>query len=87
MAARTAKLHLTPGGYGGTVEVDGQRLTGIRNLTLTSGIGNIPVLTLELLMHEVEVDGELIVTVPDKTRDALVTLGWTPPSDSPGALS
>ncbi|MFJ2029439.1 hypothetical protein [Streptosporangium sp. NPDC087985] len=44
-------------------------------------IADLPGLTVDLLMHEVEVDGEMVVSVPDRTRDALIALGWTPPAE------
>ncbi|OUC99330.1 hypothetical protein [Streptosporangium minutum] len=85
MAARTAKLHLTPGFLGSTVEVDGQKLTGIRALDLHTAVNELPTITLDLIIREVDVDGEAIVTVPDKTHAALVALGWTPPAEpAPG---
>lgn len=36
-------------------------------------------LVLDLLVHEVVVDGEMKVVVPTATHEALAGLGWTPP--------
>jgi hypothetical protein len=83
--ARTAKLHLTPGGYGSTIEIDGQKLTGVRGIDLSSAINEMPALTLDLIIREVEIDGEVIASVPDKTKATLIKLGWTPPADDPEA--
>lgn len=81
MATRNARLHLTPGGTGSFVELDGQRLPGVRGVTLTHKVRRTPTITVDLVMHEIEVDGEMTVTVPDKTREALIALGWTPPGE------
>lgn len=78
--ARVAKLHLTPGGFGSEIEVDGQRIPHVRSVHLDAKVMELPSLTLDLLLHEVEIDGVMNVTVPDETRDALIALGWTPPA-------
>jgi len=74
MLERHAKLSVHDGQ--GTVELD-----GVRKLVLDAGVGVRPRLTVELLVHEIEVDGKTEVTVPVKTREALVALGWTPPPE------
>lgn len=79
MIKRHAKLNLTPGG--GTVEVNGEPLKGVRNVSLTAGVNAFPALTVDLLLHEVEVNGEVLITVPEKTAASLLALGWTPPAD------
>lgn len=38
---------------------------------------------VDLVLHTSRVEGDAHVTVPDVTRDALITLGWTPPVDEP----
>lgn len=75
---RTAKVNLTRDGRG-TIEVNGQALHGVRGLTVTSEAGGVPHLTLDFVIYELELDGELVVTVPPKTAASLVALGWTPP--------
>ena len=79
MSLSKAKLKLQVGR--GTVEVDGQEIEGVRELSIDAGVGEIPTLRLDLLVHEIEVDGEMIVSVPDSTREALIKLDWTPPSE------
>lgn len=79
MAAKHARITLTPGGHGSTIEVDGQRLTGVRGISIRANVHEIPQLDLDLRMQEAEIDGEVFVSVPDKTRDTLIALGWTPP--------
>ncbi|MEV1202801.1 hypothetical protein [Microbispora rosea] len=81
MAPRTARIHLDRTGYGSSLEVDGQRLPGVRGINLDASARHTPRLVVDLLMHEIEVDGEMTVSVPDKTREALVALGWTPPAE------
>lgn len=65
----------------GRIEIDGQRLPGVTGLQLTSSIKDgIPRLTVDLHMHEVEIDGAMTVHLPDHTAAALIALGWTPPA-------
>jgi len=64
----------------GRIEIDGQRLPGVRGLQLAASVDDgIPRLTVDLSMHEVEVDGDMVVQVPERTAAALIALGWTPP--------
>ncbi|MER7363587.1 hypothetical protein [Nonomuraea wenchangensis] len=81
MAARNARLHLTPGFLGSEIEINGVRIPHVRNVHLDAEPHNLPALTLDFVLREVEVDGEMVVTVPEKTHAALVALGWTPPAD------
>ncbi|MCU1612610.1 MAG: hypothetical protein JWO98_150 [Frankiales bacterium] len=66
------------------VSIDG---TDIRNaltgLTLRMGVGDIPRMTVDLLLLDVTElqDAEAQVLIPDATVEALVALGWTPPVD------
>lgn len=78
MLTNKVNLSLRPGS--GVIALDGEALNGVRGLDLSATAGEIPSLTVELLVNEVEVDGEMTVTVPDATREALIALGWTPPS-------
>lgn len=77
MTLPKAKLTLRPGT--GEVIVDGQTIGGVRDLDLNASAREIPRLTLDLLLAEVEIDGEMEVLVPESTREALIALGWTPP--------
>lgn len=78
MLTNKVNLSLRPGS--GVIALDGEALNGVRGLDLSAAAGEIPSLTVELLVNEVEVDGEMTVAVPDATREALIALGWTPPS-------
>jgi hypothetical protein len=71
-------LHITEPGRG-TLEVEGHPLKGIVGISLTHRVTEFARLTVELVMHEIEVDGQMQVMVPEKTRDSLVALGWVEP--------
>jgi hypothetical protein len=73
----TARVRLEP--HTGTVEIDGAPLRSVRAVTISGSVTDLPRLTVELLLHEVEVDGDMLVTVPPRTAESLVALGWTPP--------
>lgn len=78
MSARDVSISLT--GYGdGSVQIDGQKIPGVRSLHVASTVGERPRLVLDVLTRETEVDGEMTVTVPDRTKDALTALGWATP--------
>lgn len=79
---RTAKLHLHPDGTG-TVELDGRELSGVRGLTLNAGVDQTPTLALSLLIDEVTTETETRVVMPERTRETLIALGWTPPEEEP----
>ena len=67
---------------GGTVEVGGHDISNaVRGFTLTSEVGRMPGILLDLLVFtgEAEVEGDVKVHVPHETAAALVALGWTPP--------
>ena len=57
-------------------------LVGLGGLSLSLGVGEIPTGVLNVLLREVDTEVENPrVVVPDKTRDLLVRLGWTPPAE------
>ncbi|MGH3495066.1 MAG: hypothetical protein ACRDQ1_17780 [Sciscionella sp.] len=75
-----AKLVLRP--FEGQIIVGGTDLApAVRSIQLCAGVDYRPELVLNLVLHEVEVDGEITTTIPDRTREALVALGWTPPAE------
>lgn len=80
MGAKNAKLHLTPGIVGSSIEVDGHRLTGVHGVTVVANDKSVPKIFVDFVVHEIEVDGELVITVPDRTQNSLIALGWTPPA-------
>lgn len=78
---RTARIHLDPMGANSTIEVGGHDLSkAVRALAVTAEVGQVPALSLDLVICDGEVEGEVVVTIPEATRDALVALGWTPPT-------
>jgi hypothetical protein len=87
MAAKHARITLTPGGHGSTFEVDGQRLTGIRGFTLQGSVMEMNQLTLDLVIREAEVDGQVLASIPEKTRETLIALGWKPPDGDTGQFN
>lgn len=81
MAGRTAKVHLN--GPTGTVEVGGADLShAVQRVAITGKVGCTPTMTLDLVIHQMDVDGEMHVQVPEDTAAALIVLGWAPPDDS-----
>lgn len=79
---RSAQITLAPGPGANSIEVGGQRLHGVIGLELKADPNSMPVLTVAVRLHEVDVDGAMTVQVPEQTRAALVALGWTPPADT-----
>lgn len=75
---RSARLRLHDGGRG-TIEVDGQELHGVTAVVASAAVDERPQLVVQLLLQEIEIDGEMTVTIPDDTAEALAALGWTPP--------
>ncbi len=82
----TAKLHLPAHGNdpAARVEIDGHDITNaVRNVGVMAGVGELTTLHLDLMvLEDVTVTGEATVTIPEATRAALITLGWTPPGDT-----
>lgn len=79
---RNARIELDAAGDG-TIEVDGVPLRGVRALSLDAGLGERPVLRLELAVHDISTLAEARIYIPDDTVAALVALGWTPPPGQP----
>lgn len=65
--------------------VNGHKLTSVMSFTVAVDVDSFPVVMLKLMpadMLKLMFDG-VIVSVDDETRQALVSLGWTPPEDAP----
>lgn len=77
MSARRVEINLSDGH--GVILVDGQRVGGVRDLTLSAPFGEAPQLTLDVITHDVSTVAEAEVWVPADTAATLVALGWTPP--------
>lgn len=75
----TRKVEITAEDGRAVVLVDGQRIGGVQDFTLTGAAGEVPQLTLELATYDVSTFAEADVLVPADTAAALVALGWTPP--------
>ncbi|MGN9802067.1 hypothetical protein [Micromonospora sp. L32] len=71
------------GGKGfGRVVLDGNDVSnGVRALQISSAVGEVPRLELDVVVVEdLRFDGEVRVVIPDATRETLEALGWTPPA-------
>lgn len=86
MAAR-ARLVLQPHPSGCLVEVGGQRLVGVKALTLSTDVDSLPRLELDPRLGGVDVEAEVVTMLPEGTRQTLIALGWTPPAGQDGAPS
>lgn len=82
---RPGRLRLGGTGLpGGTqVELDGVDVASlVTGLSLQIGVDELPRVTLGVVLHELDTELENPrIVVPDKTRDLLVRLGWTPPAE------
>lgn len=83
------KLTLSGGPLPYTVTLDGQDLSkGIRRLAIDVASDNWPRVKAELVIHAIEVtelgvkDSHFEVSMPDEAREALIALGWTPPTST-----
>lgn len=65
------------------VVLDGKALPGVRSADVSTAVGYIPTVTVELAAREVIVDGELRVELGSATAEVLEKLGWTPPGGVP----
>ena len=67
----------------GVVEIDGVKVSdSVIVVDVCAEAGKPAKVILSLLVHELMVDGEAPVTIPQKTQDALLALGWTAPTDA-----
>jgi hypothetical protein len=76
--------HIELGAIGcGSVTVDGVPLRGVRALSLDAGVGERPVLRLELAVYDISTVAAALIHIPEDTAATLVALGWTPPPGQP----
>lgn len=71
-------------GIVGRVSIDGHDISNaVRSIRFDGEAGMRPRVTLDLHIRDVTTvsskDTELLI--PDATREALITLGWTPPTE------
>ncbi|WP_406462975.1 hypothetical protein OHB07_16200 [Streptomyces sp. NBC_00111] len=73
--------HITLNSPTSVILVNGRDISHcVRGLTFTADVGSKPALDLDLVLDEVTVDGQALVSVPSHTADVLTSLGWTPPA-------
>lgn len=80
MAAR--KIAFKWAGGRGPIEIDDVPVHGIRGFTVSGDVDSVPTATLDVIVREAVIDGEAYVDVPEKTRNTLIHLGWTPPAET-----
>lgn len=79
-------LELTLADKGGTITVGGHDLShAVRAITLWARAGSPPNIELDLALDSVHLlgDQDTRVGIPERTRAALIALGWTPPATTP----
>lgn len=78
---RDVRMSLHPSS--GSIEIGGVNIAdAVHGLMLTaSAHDRIPVLKLDLHVIPAEIDGRMVIEIPERTRDALIELGWTPPAE------
>lgn len=67
------------------IEVDGHDIsTAVRGVDVRLRAGELPIVDLDLVVHEVQrlEMAEAEVVIDSDVRDALITLGWTPPKET-----
>jgi hypothetical protein len=83
VTTRTARIALSPDPSKCSAEVDGHDISrAVRALRVEYHAGAVlPLLELDLIVDETVVDGEFLVVLRPGTREALIALGWTPPTE------
>lgn len=61
------------------ITVDGHDLKGIKGFALTSEVGCLPQITIDLHVYDVSTFAEADILVSSDVTETLVALGWTPP--------
>lgn len=69
--------------FDGTVTISGHPVAAVSSWSVAAGHDGIPVITLTLVdqgaLRLILGPGAASVRVSDETREALISLGWTPP--------
>jgi hypothetical protein len=72
--------------FTGTPEVNGSPVATVSGFTVTADPDGIPVVTLTLVgagaLRLALAAGAAKVQVSDRTREALISLGWRPPAET-----
>lgn len=73
----------TPRPWSGVPVVNGHKILTVEKFTVEMEAQDIPHVTLWLISPDALKFslGEAVVSVADETREALISLGWTPPAD------
>lgn len=78
----TKRAEITTTTSGGTIVLDGQKIPGVRAYTLTGVAGELHTLTLDFfILRDGKFEADVKCGVAEKTHDALIALGWTPPAE------
>lgn len=78
-----SKVKIQLNGKRGTVIVDGHDVSAaVASVAINADALSGHHVELRLATLDTEVDGEPSVGIPQRTHDALVALGWTPPVES-----
>jgi hypothetical protein len=71
--------------FTGSVRIHGHQLAAVSSFEVKAAENGIPVVTLALVdggaLRLLLQDGAARVQVSDETREALISLGWTPPGN------
>lgn len=78
---RDAHVTLNSGGKGSVVIGDVDISSHVLGVQIEAVACDRTRVSVDLFVDTVEVDGEVQVRLPQDTVDALVALGWTPPTD------
>lgn len=69
---------------GGTVEIDGHDISAaITAVRVDAEASRMPRVTVDVASFSTTIDGTATIGIPQRTHDALVALGWTPPGGEP----
>ncbi|MFI9339977.1 hypothetical protein ACIG0D_01675 [Streptomyces sp. NPDC052773] len=82
MKQRNVSISVTGPGRGEVI-LDGERVEGVRGITFGARVDEMALVVLDVLVPTAQIDGEMIVTVPERTAETLIALGWTPPAEQP----
>lgn len=79
----TLRINRSERGLGHRVGLDGVDIANsILGLTVTVKAGEETTAALDLVLDEIPTDtDDVLVHLPEATRDLLVRLGWTPPAE------
>jgi hypothetical protein len=68
-------------GHSACLYLDGEHVAGTTGVTITHRVREIPRVTVDLGVHEVDFHGKAEVFIHERARETLLKFGWTPPPD------